>query len=1130
MEQTHRLLKRQLERCFGDQFSIPREWQCFVDAVNDAYREFDVDREMLERSLELSSQELLQANSELRAIFRAIPDLIFRLDSQGTILNYEAGNTTHFFIQPEDMIGKRIQDIPLWGVGEKFRQAIRQVQESKAIVSIEYALARQEQKLFCEARLLPLLEDQIIVIVQDITDRKQVEQRRIADLWLWENREKIERVIRQATKVEQMLNDVVATVFSTFECDRAWLLYPCDPDAPSFEVPVEHCRPEYPGAHVKNLAVPMEPGSAGVLDAALASEGAVTFGPGTGRPIYASLATDFSVQSQMVIAVHPKVGKPWAFGMHQCSYARQWTKQERTLFEEIGRRLADALSSTLFLRDLRESEERYRNLVNTISDLVYTVDIEGNILFANPAAKQFTGYEPEEAIGHSFAEYVHPDDVLVLLTGVQQALSGAPIESIKGLGQNQSIEHRMIKEDGEVIWVASKGAPIKDDQGEIVGFTGVSRNITEQVQAEEQLRRLKEFNESIVQNMAEGIVLQDAQGYITFVNPAAAALLGHAPEEIVGLHGMAIVPPDQHPIVEAADERRARGESDRYELDLAHKDGRRTTVLVSGSPRFEERRFAGTIAVFADITERKRAEEGQREALAEALQATRALRESEARLRVLIDHLPAEVWAMDNSLHFVLQNAASARIIGNVVGKRIEYLDVPTKVKAEWLEQDRQVLDGNTLHEEYQIKVDGEQKAYENIVAPVKVGDTVVGLVGVALDVTKRKRAEEELEKHREHLEELVKERTAELVVAKDAAEEARRLAEAANQAKSAFLAKMSHELRTPLNAILGYTQILRRRPSTGLDVIDGLNVVQRSGEHLLTLINDVLDLSKIEAGRLELHPAPIHFPNFLEHIAGIIHSQAQAKRLTFNFIHPEGGLPTWVEADETRLRQVLFNLLDNAIKFTDEGQVILRVKCEFTPHVSRFTFHVEDTGVGIPFDQLERIFLPFEQVEEVLHHTEGTGLGLAISRQLVRLMGGELHVASPLSAPSIGRNEKGAGGPGSIFWFEIVLPVTEMAMEDVQPPEQTIAGHRGSRRTVLVVDDVPLNREMLVPPSEEEMEILLDLARRGDMRAIREQTTHIETLGEQYVPFAHRLRELAKGFEEKQIRALIEWYMEKDQ
>ncbi len=176
----HSLLKRQLRRSFGDSFPIPPEWQGFIEAVDEAYREFDLDREMLERSLELRSQELVQANSEMRAVFQAIPDLLLRLDGGGRILNYEAGVSQDLFLEPKELFGKRIQDIPLKQLGTQFDEAIRQVQETASMTSIEYALTVQGQERFYEARLVPLLENQIVVLIRNITERKRAEAEREA--------------------------------------------------------------------------------------------------------------------------------------------------------------------------------------------------------------------------------------------------------------------------------------------------------------------------------------------------------------------------------------------------------------------------------------------------------------------------------------------------------------------------------------------------------------------------------------------------------------------------------------------------------------------------------------------------------------------------------------------------------------------------------------------------------------------------------------------------------------------------------------------------------------------------------------------------------------------------------------
>jgi signal transduction histidine kinase/CheY-like chemotaxis protein len=484
-------------------------------------------------------------------------------------------------------------------------------------------------------------------------------------------------------------------------------------------------------------------------------------------------------------------------------------------------------------------------------------------------------------------------------------------------------------------------------------------------------------------------------------------------------------------------------------------------------------------------------------------------------------------------------------------------------------------------------------------------------------------------------------------------------VAEVANRVKSEFLANMSHELRTPLNGILGYAYILRHRWSE-TDIAHALNIIQQSGEHLLTLINDILDLAKIEARKLELRPTLIHFPTFLDGIVGIIRARAEAKRLTFIFTPPD-DLPFDIQADETRLRQVLLNLLGNAVKFTDAGRITLRVErmesevgsrgevlssllstpySLFPTFYSLLRFEVEDTGIGIPAEQLEKIFTPFEQVGDIGRRAEGTGLGLSISRQLVQLMGSDLHVQSE-------------PGWGSRFWFELALAVTETARKPVQPLSRIITGYKGPRYKVLVADDILSNRMMLidllqplgfemieaengwqaiqaaqerrpdlilidrrlpildgfsairqirqiselqeipiitisasvsdedrvlsqevgydaflpkpihwprlaalleeylklewvyaetiggaatlpvsgsmVPPPPQELAILYKLAKLGDIQRIREKAADLETLGQQFVPFAHQLYQLTQSYQVKAILALIEHYQDKE-
>ncbi len=403
---------------------------------------------------------------------------------------------------------------------------------------------------------------------------------------------------------------------------------------------------------------------------------------------------------------------------------------------------------------------------------------------------------------------------------------------------------------------------------------------------------------------------------------------------------------------------------------------------------------------------------------------TGALRQQTRYLRTLIDTLPMMVWLKDTEGRYLAANQAEADACGHSLDEIVGKTDGdlwPEGLAERYRAEDREVMGSRQRRTVEGTIPTGSGAAWiETCKAPVVDEDgTVLGTVGAARDISERKAAE----------------------AAREAAlAEARRLA----RLRSDFLAQMSHELRTPLNGILGYAQIMLRDESLDERQHAKVSVIRESGQHLLTLIEDVLDLAKMEAGKIELQASDFALGNFLRSLSDLVRVKADERGLKF-VCEASSALPTCIRADQKRLRQVLLNLLSNAIKSTDHGQITLEVS---RTGLNRLRFEVRDTGIGIAEDQLDIIFQAFEQAGDANRRIAGAGLGLAISRQFVRLMGGELRVASRL-------------GEGSRFWFEI--DTTEVEAAHAGDPEGPIKAYLGPRRSILVIDDIDENRQVVV-------------------------------------------------------------------
>jgi PAS domain S-box-containing protein len=1074
------------------------EWRAAADALRRANEELE--QRVAARTAELAQtnialeeevaehesarEELLERTRELEGVFQALPDLYFRIDPNGVITDHRAGRAAGIYSPLPDFRGRRMQDVLPAEPASRFAGALEEVGRTGELACVEYALEMDGAMHDFEARLVPLADGSRITVVRDITERKAAEA----------------EINRQKAYFEEVIGSLengIAVFDTSFRFEysspstvvdpevRAWIIgrtileyaeriglppemarrrhdavVQAANERASVQFEEENVRPDGTKRHMLRRALPVLNAqgelmriigySVDITERKRAEEALqereerfrtliehahdiITILDGEGKMVYQSPSTKrvlgyTPAELEGISAfslVHPDdvatvqeamgaiVGAPGTLASAEYRFRHKDGSWRR--LETFGRALPpdsregaaifnsrDVTERHEAERALQEREEHFRRMIENASDMVQVVAADTRIVYTGPSVERLLGYTPEEIQGSSAMDYLHPDDIPATVEKFGEMLSspGVPITA----------EYRVRHKDGrwrdfeaQAMTLASHSA----EEGVVVN----ARDVTERRRVQEVLQRSEEHFRALIENAHDLTVIVDASGRFVYQSPSMERIYGRSRNETLGHTPWELMHPDDVAAVKAEFARILAnpGSIGHVEYRYRHADGSWVYTEAFGRTLDPESAEQGVVVNARDVTERRLAES--------------EIRDQEERLRFALEAGRMGAWEWDVATDRVTWSPTLEEIHmmapGSFAGTREAAI-------ADIHPEDRARLEASlhaavTTGQKYEIQYrsilpDGSICWLETNGRVMEDAEgRPVRMVGVCRDITERMRAEEALRRATED-------------------------AERANRAKSEFLSRMSHELRTPMNSILGFAQVLSR---AGLSSSHNkyLQHILKGGRHLLNLINEVLEISRIESGKQTLSLEPVHLATVLQEALGLVRPLAEQRRVELDDAPYVADPGAYVHADRQRLTQVVLNLLSNAVKYNRPGGRV-RLWSDAAPGEECVRIRIEDTGPGIPADRADQLFTPFARLGAEQTEVEGTGLGLALSLRLAEAMGGDLVLES-------------TGTGGSVFRLELrpaENPLTRAEESGGAPAATGVGPHRAAR--VLYIED----------------------------------------------------------------------------